>query len=96
MSIQVNIIAAAILTVLCAPAVAFDQSAAQQKADASHSIGAVEVQGVKRAVQRARAEADGYVQDTPHAADRGLQTPAYRPLTCDNFGGNGGPVRVCW
>jgi hypothetical protein len=96
MSSKVNIIAAAILTIFCAPAVAFDQSAAQQKANALRQVGAVEVQGLRRAAQGARAEADGYVHDTPHAAGRGLQTPAYRPQNCDNFGGNGGPVRVCW
>lgn len=96
MSSKVNIIAAAILTILCAPADAFDQSAAQQKANALRPVGAADVQGLTRAAQGARAEADGYVHYTPHASGRDLQSPAYRLQTCDNFGGNGGPVRVCW
>jgi hypothetical protein len=98
MSTKFNIaVAAAMMTVLCAPAVAFDQQSAYQKTFDLRQAGSVKAQGFGRAVQGAYAHAGGYVQDRPYAPSRGyVQSPAYHQQTCDFFGGNGGPLQVCW
>jgi hypothetical protein len=91
------VVAAAMVTVLCAPAVAFDQQSAYQKTQALRQVGSVKAQGFGRAVQGAYGEAGGYVQGGPYSSSRvEAQSRAHPEQTCNYFGGNGGPVRVCW
>jgi hypothetical protein len=88
---------AAMVTVLCAPAVAFAHLNAHQKTHALRQVGSVKAQGFGRAVQRAYGEEGGYVQAGPYPSPRGeVQSRANPEQTCYYFGGNSVPVRVCW
>ena len=86
-----------IVSMLCAPAMAFDQSAALTKDYALHRARGAMVRGLPQGVQGARAEARENVNEGRLAPSGGfVYDQAYPQRSCNFFGGDGVPVQVCW